>query len=105
MKKRDALGCPPKQKELRRLIVQILKTTTRKALATTEPVSVHQPLLKTPPLNCCYCCMGCGPINEVSLKTYVDDLEDCIRRNEILPDDLADFDKKGFMMGRGGEEE
>ena len=27
-------------------------------------------------------------LNEENLKTYFDDLEDCIRRNEILSDDM-----------------
>ena len=35
--------------------------------------------------------------------TYFGDLEDSIRRNEILPDDMWNFDKKGFIMGRGGK--
>ena len=37
---------------------------------------------------------------EESLKTYFDDLEDCLRRNEVLPNDVWSFDEKGFMMGR-----
>ena len=37
--------------------------------------------------------------------TYFDDFEDCIRRNEILPDDMWDFDEKGFMTGRWGEKD
>ena len=44
-------------------------------------------------------------LHEVSLKTNFDDIEDCIRRKEILPNDMWGFDEKGFMMGRGGEEE
>ena len=39
-------------------------------------------------------------LKEGSLKTYFDDLGDCISRNEIPPDDMWDLGEKRFMAGR-----
>ena len=39
-------------------------------------------------------------LNEESLKTYFEDLGDCISRNEIPPDDMWDLGEKRFMAGR-----
>ena len=44
-------------------------------------------------------------INKESLKTYFDNLERCISHNKTLPEDMWNFDEKGFRMGQGGEEE
>ena len=41
-------------------------------------------------------------INKESLKTYFDNLERCIS-HKILPEDMWNFDEKGFRMGQGGE--
>ena len=106
MENRDALGYPPKRKELRRMIVQILNNpegtrcdrvgdhyTSRflkrhPSIATTVARAVDRDRVLA--------------LNEECLKTYIDDLEDCIRRNEILPDDMWNFDEKGFMMSVRG---
>ena len=42
-------------------------------------------------------------LNKESLKTYFDNLERCISRNKILPEDMWNFDEKGFRMGLGGK--
>ena len=35
-------------------------------------------------------------------ETFFERLQDCIRRNSIDPQDMWNFDEKGFMMGRSG---
>ena len=40
-------------------------------------------------------------INKESLKTCFDNLERCISRNKILPENMWNFDEKGFRMGQG----
>ena len=104
MEGRDALGYPPKHKELRRMDVQY-SATTRKALAATESETTTP---ETSPLDCYYVARAVNQyrvlaLNEESLKAYFDGPADCIRRNEILPD-MWGLDEKGFKMGRVEEE-
>ena len=102
VEKRDAPGYPSKHNELRRMIVRILNNPEgthcdgvedhctsrflkrRPSIATTVARAVDRDRVLA--------------LNEECLKTYFDDLEGCIRRNEIIPDDMWNFDEKGFTM-------
>jgi hypothetical protein len=42
-------------------------------------------------------------MNAASLETFFEHLQDCISHNSIDPEDMWNFDEKGFMMGRGGK--
>ena len=83
-------------------------STTRKALAATEWGITASRFPKRRPSIATIVARAVDryrvlALNEESLKTYSDDLEDRTRRNEIRLDDMWDFDEKGFLMGAGGE--
>ena len=83
-------------------------STTRKALAATECGITASRFPKRRPSIATIVARAVDryrvlALNEESLKTYFDDLEDHTRRNEIRLDDMWDFDEKGFLMGAGGE--
>ena len=100
MEKRDALGYPQSIAELRGMIVQILNNSegTRcdriRDYCTSRCLKRHPSIVTTVAR-----AMDRDRVlalNEECLKTYFDDLEDCIRRNEILPDDMWNFYEKGL---------
>jgi hypothetical protein len=41
-------------------------------------------------------------VNAKSLDQYFERLNECITRSHIDPDNIWDFNEKGFMMGSGG---
>ena len=93
MEKRDALGYPPKQKELRWIIVQILNNNPEGTRCDTVGDHYTSRFLERHPSIATTVARAVDrdwvlALNEECLKTYFDDLEDCIRRNEILPDDM-----------------
>ena len=107
VKKRDALGCPPKHKELMRFIVGLLGGGVG------------------PPVDCLVghfitCFLKWHPavamtvaramdwdrvlaLNQKSLELLFKHLYEVIHCNHIAPDDMWNFDEKSFVMGRGGE--
>ena len=91
----------PKHKELRRMIVHISTTTKSRDHYTSRFLKPHPSVATT--VARAVDRDRVLALNEESLKAYFDDLEDCIRRNKILPG-MLDFDEKGFPMGRGEEE-
>ena len=94
VEKRDALGYPPKHKELRRVIVQILNNPEGTRCDRVGDHYISRFLKRHPSVAASVARAQAMDrdralaLNEKNLETYFDDLEDCVRRNEILPDDV-----------------
>ena len=107
VERRDALGFPPKHKELVRMVVAIRQNENgvqhhrlgnhftmrflkrHPQIATTVAHAMNRDRVMA--------------INRGNINGYFNRLYDVIHRNHIDPQDMWNFDEKGFLMGQGGK--
>jgi hypothetical protein len=108
VEKRDTLGFPPKHKELTRMVVSMLNSKGQRCDRLGDHYTTR--FLKRHPQVATTVAWAMDRdrvlvMNAASLETFFErlQLEDCISRNSIDPEDMCNFDEMGFMMGRGGK--
>jgi hypothetical protein len=105
VRKWEALGYPPKPKQLRRMVVTVLK---QERGGNQEKMGKHWTMrfLKRNPEIATRLARAMDrkryySATAESVNEYFDELEDLIRRRSIEKNDIWNFDEKGFSVGKG----